>query len=678
MSRNYHKPSPKKSHAEIGTIYRFTPAIRCDTPLAGPKGGDQTMRHYSTSELRNVALAGHAHAGKTTLVSAMLFAGGATARLLRTEEGATITDFDEEEVSRKHSITTGLVALEYNKRKINLLDTPGLNTFMPDARLCLPAVDAMLLVVDGVAGVQVQTEKAWNFAAEFDLPVVFVVSKLDQERANFGNVVNAIRERFGRRCCSVEARDELVEMIAEDNDALMQEYFEAGQLSPEHMTAGMRHEIVSRRLFPILGVSATADQGVRELLSFIIESLPSPADRGVVETEGAPSVFIFKTMADAFAGRVTYFRVMRGKLKNDRHLINARSGQDERFAHLSTPFGKQMVEVAELAAGDIGVVTKLKDTLTGDSLSDKTAGMLWPRVPMSEPAIAYAIVAKTRNDEDRLGVAMHKVLEEDPSLRFYRDPQTKEFLLAGNGQQHVEVIVARLRKRYQVDVELRAPKIAYRETIRGFADAQGRHKKQSGGHGQFGDCKVKIEPIERGGNFEFVNATFGGSVPKQYVPAVEKGIQEAAAQGWLAGYPMVDFKVTLYDGSYHEVDSNEMSFKMAGRKAFRAAMAQAKPALLEPVMKVEVQTPVEYAGDLLGDLNSRRGRVAGMEVNAGTQMIRAMVPMAEMLSYQNDLTAMTQGRATFAMEFDHYDFVPREQAEKIIANATVTHLNEDE
>jgi elongation factor G len=636
------------------------------------------MPHYSTSELRNVALAGHAHAGKTTLVSAMLFAGGATARLLRTEEGATITDFDEEEVSRKHSITTGFVALEYNKRKINLLDTPGRNTFMHDARMCLPAVDAMLLVVDGVAGVQVQTEKAWNFAAEFDLPVVFAVTKLDQERANFGNVANAIRERFGRRCCSVEARDELAEMIAEDDDALMREYFEAGQLSPEHMTAGMRHEIIGRRLFPILGVSATADQGVRELLSFILDSLPSPADRGIVEIEGAPSLFVFKTMADAFAGRVTYFRVMRGRLRNDAHLRNARSGQDERFAHLSIPFGKQMMEVAELAAGDIGVVTKLKDTLTGDSLSDKADRAVWPPVHISEPAIAYAIVAKTRHDEDRLGVAMHKVLEEDPSLRFYRDPQTKEFLLAGNGQQHVEVIVARLRKRYHVDVELRAPKIAYRETICGFADVQGRHKKQTGGHGQFGDCKVKIEPIARGANFEFVNATFGGSVPKQYVPAVEKGIQEAAAQGWLAGYPMVDFKVTLYDGSYHEVDSNEMSFKMAGRKAFRAAMAQANPALLEPVMKVEVQTPVEYAGDLLGDLNSRRGRVAGMEVNAGTQMIRAMVPMAEMLSYQNELTAMTHGRATFAMEFDHYNFVPREQAEKIIANATVTHLIEDE
>lgn len=637
-----------------------------------------TMRLYTSSDIRNVVLAGHAHSGKTTLASAMLFAGGATSRLQRTEEGSTITDFDEEEISRLHSISTGIAALEYSKKKINILDTPGLNTFIHDARLCLPAADAMLLTIDGSVGIQVQTEKCWEYAAECNLPVVFVVTKLDHERASFTNIVSSIRDRFGRRCCSIESHEELVEMIAEDDDDLMQEFFEQGSLSQEHLNAGLRDEIAHRRLFPILGVSALQDQGIRELLNFICEALPSPTDRAPLDTESTPSIFIFKTLADAFSGRVSYFKVMAGTLRNDGHLINARTGHDERFSHLSTPFGKQMNEVAELATGDIGVVVKLKESLTGDSLSDKTNPRTWPAVELPEPAIAYAIVAKSRNDEDRLATGMHKVLEEDPSLRFYRDPQTKEFLLAGNGQQHVEVIVARLRKRYNVDVELRAPKIAYRETIRGFADVQGRHKKQSGGHGQFGDCKVKIEPLERGAHFEFINATFGGSVPKQYVPAVEKGIQEAAAHGWLAGYPMVDFKVTLYDGSYHDVDSNEMSFKMAGRKAFKAAMAVAKPALLEPVMKVEVQTPIEFAGDLLGDLNSRRGRVAGMEVNAGSQTLKALVPMAEMLSYQNDLTAMTQGRASFSMEFDHYDFVPAQQAEKIIAEASHTQMSDDE
>lgn len=636
------------------------------------------MRLYATVDIRNVALAGHAHSGKTMLASAMIFASGATSRLLRVEEGTTITDFDEEEVLRKHSITTGIAALEFSKKKINLLDTPGLNTFIHDARLCLPAVDTMLLIVDGSCGVQVQTERAWNYAAEFNLPVVFVVTKLDHERASFTNVVTEIRERFGRRCCSVESRDELIEMIAEDDDELMQEFFEQGSLSPEHLTKGLKNEITHRKVFPILGVSALQDQGIRDLLNFVAEYLPCPTDRLALDTKSAPSIFVFKTLSDPFAGRVSYFKVMAGTLRSDGHLINERTHHDERFAHLATPFGKQINEVTELATGDIGVMQKLKETLTGDSLSDKSKPKHWEPVTVPEPSIAYAIHAKTRNDEDRLATGMHKVLEEDPSLRFYRDPQTKEFLLAGNGQQHVEAVVARLRKRYHVDVEVQAPKIAYRETIRGFADVQGKHKKQSGGHGQFGDCKVKIEPLNRGETFAFVNATFGGSVPKQYVPAVEKGIQEAAAHGWLAGFPMVDFKVTLYDGSYHDVDSNEMSFKMAGRKAFKAAMAIAKPALLEPVMKVEVQTPVEYAGDLLGDFNSRRGRVGGMEVNAGSQMIRAIVPMSEMLSYQNDLTAMTQGRATFSMEFDHYDFVPQPQAEKIIAAAKHIQLSEDD
>ncbi|WP_031499289.1 elongation factor G [Bryobacter aggregatus] len=636
------------------------------------------MRVYPTSDIRNVALAGHAHAGKTMLASAMLFASGATSRLLRTEDGATITDFDEEEISRKHSISTGIAAFEFSRKKINLLDTPGLNTFIHDARLCLPAADAMLIVVDGACGVQVQTEKAWDAAQEFHLPVVFVVTKLDHERTNFTAIVDSIRERFGRRCCSLESKEELVEMIAEDDDELMQEFFEQGHLSAEHLSSGLKKELIDRKVFPILGVSAYTDLGVRDLLNFITESLPCPTDRMALNPKGPPGVFVFKTLADAFAGRVSYFKVMSGSLRNDGHLMNARTHHDERFAHLSTPFGKQANEIPELATGDIGVVSKLKETLTGDSLSDKSKLQSWPAVPTHEPAMAFAIVAKTRNDEDRLSVAMHKVLEEDPTLRFYRDPHTKEFLLAGNSQQHIEAIVARLRKRYNVDVELRSPKIPYLETVRGMADVQGRHKKQSGGHGQFGDCKIKVEPLARGQHFEFHNATFGGSVPKQYVPAIEKGIQEAAAHGWLAGYPMVDFKVTLYDGSYHDVDSNEMSFKMAGRKAFKAAMELAKPALLEPIMKVETYTPVEYAGDLLGDFTSRRGRVSGMEVNAGTQMIRAMVPMAEMLSYQNDLTAMTQGRATFVMELDHYDYVPQPQAEKIIAAANHTQMSDED
>ncbi len=380
-----------------------------------------------------------------------------------------------------------------------------------------------------------------------------------------------------------------------------------------------------------------------------------------------PAAFVFKTMTDPFAGRVTYFKVWSGTIRNDIHLTNVRTNADEKLCHIGVPLGKTIVPVNEIHAGDIGCVAKLRDTLTGDSLSDRHSLLAFQPVELPEPSLAFALEARSRQDEDRLGQAMHRLLEEDLALRFYRDPQTKDFLIAGTGQQHVEIVASRLRKRYHVDVTLKAPKIPYRETIRGTADVQGRHKKQTGGHGQFGDCWIRVEPLPRGARFEFVNNIFGGSIPKNYIPAVEKGIVEAAEKGFLAGYPMVDFKVELYDGSYHDVDSSELSFKLAARKAFRNAMQTARPALLEPVMNVAIQSPIDFAGDLMGDLNSRRGRIAGMDSSAGTQYIRAQVPMSEMLNYQNDLTAMTQGRASFTMEFDHYDFVPGPQAEKVIA-----------
>jgi len=365
-------------------------------------------------------------------------------------------------------------------------------------------------------------------------------------------------------------------------------------------------------------------------------------------------------------------------VKNDANVQNVGRSAGERLAHLSVPFGKTLQPVTDLHAGDIGAVAKLKETLTGDTLADRGVTTTYPPVKLPEPSIAFAIEAKSRADEDRMGNAVHRILEEDQSLRFYRDPQTREFLLAGAGQQHVEIVVSRLKKRYSVDVTLKAPKIPYRETIRGHADVQGRHKKQTGGHGQFGDCWIKMDPLPRGAKFEFANEVFGGAIPKNFIPAVEKGIVEAAENGFLAGYPMVDFKVTVYDGSYHDVDSSELAFKLAARKAFKAAMQQAKPALLEPIMNVEIQAPVEYAGDLMGDLNGRRGRISGMDTKGSTQFIRAQVPMAEMLNYQNDLTAMTQGRASFTMEFDHYDFVPQLQADKIIAAAKAAKTGEEE
>jgi elongation factor G len=445
------------------------------------------------------------------------------------------------------------------------------------------------------------------------------------------------------------------------------------------------------RLHPVMCASALHNIGSDLLLNFVTENFPGPADReGMpatadgkeikqkVSESGPCSLFVFKTTADAFSGRISYFKVITGVLKNDANLNNVAKGSAERLSHIGVPIGKTITPVTELRAGDIGAVAKLKDTLTGDTLADKGFTAAYTSVKLPEPSIAFAIEAKSRQDEDRVGNAVHRILEEDQSLRFYRDPQTREFLLAGSGQQHVEIVVSRLKKRYNVDVTLKAPKIPYRETIRGHADVQGRHKKQTGGHGQFGDCWIKMEPLPRGSEFEFKNEIFGGSIPKNYIPAVEKGIVEAAANGFLAGYPMVDFRVTVYDGSYHDVDSSELAFKLAARKAFKNAMQQAKPSLLEPVMNVEIQAPVEYAGDLMGDLNGRRGRIAGMDTKGATQIIKAQVPMAEMLNYQNDLTSMTQGRATFSMEFDHYDFVPQLQADKIIAAAKAAKTGEEE
>jgi len=695
------------------------------------------VKVYETKDIRNVGVVGHGDSGKTTLTAGLLFTAGASNRLLRVDEGNTITDFDEEEIQRKITISTAIAVAEWKKTKINILDTPGYNIFINDTRASLVAADAALVVVDGVAGVEVQTEKVWQFAHDFRLPRAVIVNKLDRERADFERALASVQETFGRSAVPIQipigaerdfngvvdlirmkaytytadgdgkgkegeipagladaaqkAHEALVEMVAEGNDALMEEFFDKGTLSAEQIVEGLQGGTREMRIFPVMCASALHNVGSDLILNFIVENLPSPADREplTVTVDGKEatrkiaandqaSVFVFKTSADPFAGRITFFKVNTGVVKNDANLTNVERGAAERLSHIGSPMGKTIQPVTDLQAGDIGAVAKLKETLTGDTLAEKGLNIEYPPVKLPEPSIAFAIQASSRNDEDRMGNAVHRILEEDQSLRFYRDPQTREFLLAGSGQQHVEVVVSRLKRRYGVDVTLKAPKIPYRETIRGTADVQGRHKKQTGGHGQFGDCWIKMEPLPRGAKFEFANEIFGGSIPKNFIPAVEKGIIEAAENGFLAGYPMVDFKVIVYDGSYHDVDSSELAFKLAARKAFKAAMQEARPALLEPVMNVEIQAPVEYAGDLMGDLNGRRGRISGMETKGNSQFIRAQVPMAEMLNYQSDLTAMTQGRASFTMEFDHYDFVPQLQAEKIIAAAKAAKTGEEE
>jgi elongation factor G len=688
------------------------------------------VKVYESGNIRNLAVIGHGHSGKTSLISAMLYTAGATPKLGRVDDGSATTDYDEEEIARKMSLATGAGYAEWGKMKINLLDTPGFSMFVHEAKMVLPVVDTALVVVDGVAGVEVVTSRVWNDCEAINLPRVIVAARMDRERADAGRVIESLTKSFGRavtplqfligaeknlkgvvdlvrmkaytydlggngkgkegeipddlKAAAQEAHEKLVELVAEGKDELMEEFFEKGTIPEEHLIPALHDAIREDRLFPVVYTSGLGNVGCDKLMDFIVDYVPAPIEheaiRGEAGGNGEPpvrkesdtdplSLFVFKTVSDPFAGRISHFKVYSGVLKNESAVQNFTRSTTEKFSHLSIMQGKTAVPVNELHAGDIGAVAKLKDTLTGDTLGDKASPIQYPPVKLPEPVITFAVEPKSRADEDKLGNGLHKLMEEDSMLRFFRDPQTNEFLIAGTGQQHIEVAVSRLKKRYHAEVNLKAPKVPYRETIRGKADVQGRHKKQTGGHGQYGDCKIKMEPLTRGGNFEFVNDIFGGSIPKNFIPAVEKGIVEAAARGYLAGFPVVDFRVTLYDGSYHDVDSNELSFKMAGRIAFRKAMEQSKPTLLEPVMSAEITIPDEFAGSIMGDLSSRRGRIQGMDNKGGNTIVRAEVPMAEMLSYGPDLTSMTQGRGSFTMEMHHYDIVPAQLQEKIIEKA---------
>jgi len=699
------------------------------------------VKVYEGANIRNIALVGHGKAGKTSMVSAMLYTAGATQRLGRVDDGSATTDYDEEEIARQMSISAATAYVEWGKTKINLIDTPGFNMFVHEAKMVLPVVDAAIVVVDGVAGVEVVTERVWNYCEEFRTPRVILASRMDRERADAGRVLDSLTKAFGRtviplelpigseknftgvvdlvsmkayiyelggngkgkegeipanlKAQAQEAHEKLVEMIAEGNDALMEEFFEKGTIPEEHLIPALHNAIREDKIFPVIFGSGLGNIGADHLMDFIVDYTPAPSEHEWVQGEvqasgnGEPprrheadsepvSLYVFRTVNDVFAGRISYFKVFSGVLKNDATVQNFTRGSAEKLAHISIMQGKTTVPINELHAGDIGAVAKLKDTLTGDTLGDKTAPIQYPKVHLPEPAITFAIEPKSRADEDKLGPSIHKLMEEDAMLRFFRDPQTKEFLIAGTGQQHIEVVVAKMKKRYHAEVVLKAPKVPYRETIRGKADVQGRHKKQTGGHGQYGDCKIKMEPLPRGGEFEFVNDIFGGAIPRNFIPAVEKGIKDAAARGYLAGYPVVDFKVVLYDGSYHDVDSNDLSFQLAGRIAFKKAMEQAKPTLLEPIMSVEITVPDEFAGSIMGDLNSRRGRIQGMDNKAGNTLVKAEVPMAEMLTYGADLTSMTQGRGSFNMEMHHYDVVPAQLQEKIIEKAKAARAGEAE
>ena len=686
------------------------------------------MKVYDATSIRNIAVVGHGGSGKTQLVSAMLFVAGAVNRMGKVDDGSTVTDFDDEEIARRHTLSSSLAHAEWQKTKINIIDTPGFAYFLSDARAALRVVEGALVVVDAVAGVEVQTEKLWAEAAALKLPRLIAVSRLERDRASLERTLEALHRDCGREIVPIQlpigeergfkgvvdlirmkaltfatdgsgavtegdvpaemseqatqAREQLLEMVAEADEALMEAFFAEGTLTQEQLVSGLRNATMNARLFPLVCTSAMQAIGIQPLLDAIVAYTPSPAERdfpaldaagadtALKSSESAPySAFVWKTIADPFAGRITMLRVVTGVLKSDSTVSNLTTDNPERLGHLLVLQGKTQEHVTELRAGDLGAVAKLKDTHTNDVLSDKAAKHRFTPITFPEAVLSYAIEPKSRGDEDKISTAMQRLREEDPSISYARDPQTHELLLAGQGQLHIEVTVAKLKRRFGVEVNLKPPRIPYRETITAATEAHGRHKKQTGGHGQFGDCKIRVEPLPRGSDFQFEDDVFGGAIPRQFIPAVEKGIQDARTRGYLAGYPMVDFKATVFDGSYHAVDSNELSFKMAGTLAFKDAMTRARPTILEPVMQVEVYAPSDFAGDLMGDLNGRRGRIAGMDTRGAMTVIRAQVPMAEMLTYEQHLTSATGGRGSYHMEYSHYEEVPHQLQAKIVAAA---------
>ena len=686
------------------------------------------MKPYPTESIRNLAVIGHGDVGKTQLISSLLYVAGATPRWGKVQEGTTVTDHDEDSIARKITLNTALAHLEHQDTKINFIDTPGYAAFVAHARPALRVADCALVVVDGVKGVEVQTEKTWAYANEFIVPRIMAITKLDKEHSDFGAAVESAQKAFSRAIIPFtlpignekdfrgvvdvvhmkayelgpdgkakeidiptegrefvdKTRERLVELVAESDDALMEKYFENGTLDEADILPNINKAIAQSKLCPVFAVSGETLVGLRALLNAIVEYAPDPAHHTAEygkPVDAAPdaerlarkysdsepfSAYCFRTIADPFAGRINVMKVISGKLTTDANVLNSSRGTMERLGMLHSVQGKQLDKVPDFHAGDIVACVKLKETQTGDTLCDKQSPIVYDPVEYPEAAIAFAIEPKSRQDEEKISVALHKILEEDPAIHFTRDAQTKEFLLSGSGQLHVETVVEKLKKRYGVEVTLHPPKVPYKETITQRAEVQGRHKKQTGGRGQFGDCKVVFEPLPRGGGFVFEDKIFGGSVPQQFRPAIEKGIIEAAQSGAVAGYPLVDFKVQLIDGSYHNVDSDEHSFRAAGRKAFRAAMEKVKPSILEPIMDVEIHAPQEHSGDIMGDLNSRRGRVQGMETSGKDQVIKAQVPMSEMLNYQSTLNSITAARGSFHMQFSHYDPVPGNLAQKVI------------
>jgi len=691
------------------------------------------MGKYDTAKIRNLGIIAHGGAGKTSLSEAILFDTGMIDRLGRVDDGSSTMDFEPEEIKRRISITSSLDHCEWQGHSIHMVDTPGYGDFIADTRACMRTLDCAVVILSAISGVKVQTEEVWAWANEFEIPRIAFVNKLDRERANFFRAIDDMEKALKARGVAIQIplgleenfegvidlikmkayrykkdtsgsfaeieipaeyldeakrlRDQMVETVAEAYDALTEKYLESGDLTEEEILDGLRVGTIRNTFTAVLCGSATANIGVKQLLDAICAYLPSPLDRtkavgtnpktqaleerAPLETEPF-SALVFKTTSDPYTGKISIFRIYSGVLNSDSTILNATKGVEERIGQIYELEGKKQKPIKQAVAGDIVAVAKLKETVTGDTLCDPARPVIFEPAPLLKPVISYAIEPKTKNDEDKIHNALHKMIEEEPTLESHRDEQTKEFIISGMGQVHLDVIVEKMKRKFNVEVLLKTPKVPYLETIRGSVKVQGKYKKQSGGRGQYGDCWIEMAPLPRGEGYLFEDKIVGGVIPRQYIPAVDKGIQEASKEGFLAGYPVVDFKVALYDGSFHTVDSSEMAFKIAGSMAFKKAMESCKTVLLEPIMNVKITVPDENMGDVIGDINSRRGKVVGVEPKANSQIIRTVVPMTEVLAYSNDLRSMTSDRGLFSMEFSHYEEVPSHLMQKVIAEANAT------
>jgi elongation factor G len=687
------------------------------------------VAHKPPDRIRNVALVGHRGSGKTSLAEAILFESGVINRLGKVDDGSTVCDFEDDEQERAMSIGAAVTSFEHDERKVNMIDTPGDPSFIADTLAALRVVDSAVFVVNGVMGVEVNTERLWRRADEEGLARLVFVNMLDRERADFFRALDSLQSTFGQHVVATEIpigtehetrgvidlidmtafeyegegrgnakqveipeelqaqaeeyREKLMDEVAENSDELMERYLEGEEISHDEIVVALKKGVSEGHLFPVTCGIATKNLGTNRLLAALVEDLPSPAMRGGIAATGADDeaievepdesadllAYVFKTTADPYTGRINMLRVYSGVLKSDSQAQNATQRSKERIGQLAAPEGKEMTPIDELGPGDIGAVAKLRETRAGDLLAPKDTPVRFPGLELPAPVMAFAFEPKTKGDEEKAASAIRRLSEEDPTLDVHRDPQTGEQIIAGLSQIHVEVIVDRMKRRFGAEIELHPPQVPYIETIRKPAKAHGRYKKQTGGRGQFGDCHIEIEPLEPGGGFEFENAIKGGVIPGGFIPAVEKGIVEAMAGGVLAGYPMKDVKVRLFDGQAHSVDSSEMAFKIAGSMAFKQAVADADAYLLEPIMEMTIAVPEDAVGDVIGDLNSRRGRPLGMEPKGAATEIKAEVPMAEVLDYAPDLRAITGGRGDYTMEFLRYEEIPGHIAQKVVAEA---------